>query len=64
MKRVENWPSGSSWDSCAEDYIVFHVREDGAISVVEEGEQEASGPLHQIREYSRSVNGKVKDKLT
>lgn len=56
---AENWPSESSWDNYAEDFIVFHIREDGAINVVE-GEQEVSVQLHQIGEYSRSLNGKVR----
>ncbi|OWM90348.1 hypothetical protein CDL15_Pgr014650 [Punica granatum] len=56
----ENWSSDSSWaDSTNEDYIVFHIRKDGAIDVVKEGKQESSNPLHQAGEYSSSVDGKL-----
>ncbi|KAK4774134.1 hypothetical protein SAY87_029153 [Trapa incisa] len=47
----------SSENNFSEDYIVFRIREDGAIDVVED-EQEVSSHLHQIGEYKKSIKGK------
>ncbi|OWM68505.1 hypothetical protein CDL15_Pgr023470 [Punica granatum] len=58
---AENWPNDSSWaNSTDEDYIVFRIREDGVLDVVEDRKQEAASPnpLHKVGENSRSVNPK------
>ncbi|XP_031394797.1 protein BREAKING OF ASYMMETRY IN THE STOMATAL LINEAGE [Punica granatum] len=60
---AENWPNDSSWaNSTDEDYIVFRIREDGVLDVVEDRKQEAASPnpLHKVGENSRSVNPKVR----